>query len=76
MEAMAHGLCILACNSGGSLETIQHDYTGCLLAANSQIWGQKLKELIEDQEQLRQMQENAKERIKNLFSITVFADSL
>lgn len=73
---MAQGLVILACNSGGSLETIVHDYTGCLLVANSQIWGQKLKQLIEDPRQMQQMQQNARERIKNLFSIDVFAESL
>jgi alpha-1,3/alpha-1,6-mannosyltransferase len=48
IEAMAQGVCILACNSGGSLETIVHEYTGYLLAANSQLWAQTLKQVLDD----------------------------
>jgi glycosyltransferase involved in cell wall biosynthesis len=43
VEAMARGIILLASNSGGSLETIVHEYTGYLLPTSSDLWAQTLK---------------------------------
>lgn len=74
VEAMARGIILVASNSGGSLETIVHEYTGFLLPKSSDLWAQKLNQIIcEDHSQMSQ---NARERVKRLFSMSIFADSL
>ena len=71
---MARGIIIVANNSGSSLETIEHEYTGYLLPRSSTLWAQKLDEIM--QVDNSQMSQNATERVKRLFSLNVFADSL
>ena len=38
VEAMARGVILIANNSGSSLETIVHEYTGYLLPRSSSLW--------------------------------------
>jgi alpha-1,3/alpha-1,6-mannosyltransferase len=40
IEAMALGCIVMACNTGGQLETIQHEYNGYLLPPVASIWGE------------------------------------
>ena len=71
---MARGIILIANNSGSSLETIVHEYTGYLLPRSSNLWSQKIDKILSDDNS--QMSQNATERVKRLFSLNVFADSL
>ena len=71
---MARGIILIANNSGSSLETIVHEYTGYLLPRSSNLWSQKIDQILSDDNS--QMSQNATERVKRLFSLNVFADSL
>lgn len=42
VEAMYMGCIVVACNSGGPLESIENEETGYLLEPNSKVWGEKL----------------------------------
>lgn len=39
VEAMHMGAIVIACNSGGPLESVKHGDTGFLLSPNKQVWG-------------------------------------
>jgi len=40
VEAMFMGCIVIACNSGGPLESIAHDKTGFLLSPNVEDWAE------------------------------------
>jgi alpha-1,3/alpha-1,6-mannosyltransferase len=46
VEAMYMGCIVIACNSGGPLESVDHEKTGFLLSPNSTLWGEKLLLLL------------------------------
>jgi len=47
VEAMHMGCIVMACNSGGPLESVDHGKTGYLQEPKAELWGEKLFELFE-----------------------------
>ena len=74
VEAMHMGCIVLACNSGGPLESIAHGETGFLLEPRATAWSACLGELENvDKERMRRA---AKDRVKRMFTNEAFADKL
>lgn len=46
VEAMHMGCIVIACNSGGPLESIDHAKTGFLLSPNEEEWGRQINRII------------------------------
>ena len=46
VEAMHMGAIVIACNSGGPLESVKHGETGFLLHPSKEIWGEKIKDIL------------------------------
>jgi alpha-1,3/alpha-1,6-mannosyltransferase len=46
IEAMALGCIVIACNSGGQLESINHEYNGFLLPPLPSMWGEKIFRIL------------------------------
>ncbi len=82
IEAMSLGCLVLACNSGGQLESISHDYSGFLLPNNEQLGGEQLSKILLESEDPKQGvnvekgRQYARERVKIVFSMEVFGESL
>lgn len=78
VEAMYMGCIVMACNSGGPLESVDNGNTGYLQKPDEKLWGGQIHELLEQktQQQIQQLKENAKKRVHNMFIMDVFADSL
>jgi alpha-1,3/alpha-1,6-mannosyltransferase len=74
---MYMGCIALACNSGGPLESVENGQTGFLMAPNSEVWGNKITEILNGpREQMLKMQKNAKTRVIERFTFGVFARQL
>ena len=43
------GPIVIACNSGGPLESIEHDATGFLLKPESKLWADQIFQIINDE---------------------------
>lgn len=66
VEAMHMGCIVIACNSGGPLESVDHGETGYLITPNEELWGKKIYELLSSEDrdkQLEKMTRAAKERV-------------
>ena len=66
VEAMHMGCIVIACNSGGPLESVDHGVTGYLITPNELLWGKKIHELLSSSDrdqQLQKMKEAAKARV-------------
>ncbi len=48
VEAMHLGCVVVACNSGGPLESIEDQQTGYLLEPNPTLWAEKINRILED----------------------------
>lgn len=46
VEAMYMGCIVIACNSGGPLESVDDKKTGYLLSPNSDEWGQQISRIL------------------------------
>ena len=46
VEAMYFGCLVIACNSGGPLESVDHETTGYLLPPNPKVWSDHIGELM------------------------------
>lgn len=46
VEAMHMGCAVIACNSGGPLESVDDGNTGFLVSPNHELWGQKIIEIL------------------------------
>ena len=69
------GAIVIACNSGGPLESVKHGETGFLLHPNKEIWGEKIKDILCGSKQAQaDMTEKGKKRVRNMFTKEVFAD--
>lgn len=68
------GCIVLACNSGGPLESIAHGETGFLLEPRASSWSECLADL--DKVDKEKMKKAAKERVKRMFTNEAFADKL
>lgn len=75
VEAMHMGCVVIACNSGGPLESIDHEKTGYLLSPNVEDWGQKIVRVMSARdEDVEVTRENARKRVKAMFTFDVFAE--
>jgi alpha-1,3/alpha-1,6-mannosyltransferase len=43
---MLIGCIVIACNSGGPLESIDHEKTGFLLSPDEDLWGSQISKII------------------------------
>lgn len=48
VEAMHCGSIVIACNSGGPLESIENNRTGFLIEPNPSMWAQKISQILKD----------------------------
>jgi len=75
LEAMSHGLPVIAPDVGGIGEIIENGVTGFLLKEyNSENYADKILELYKNKELLDQMSQASIEKINNHFSIFVTAE--
>ena len=47
---MYFGCLVIACNSGGPLETVDHETTGYLLPPNATVWSEHIAGLLFQQD--------------------------
>jgi alpha-1,3/alpha-1,6-mannosyltransferase len=74
VEAMHMGCIVLACNSGGPLESVANEKSGFLLPPNSEEWGKKILLIMNSPGELAEtMKQNAKKRVASMFTFKVFA---
>ena len=82
VEAMHMGCLVMACDSGGPLESVANGETGYLQPPNPEIWGEKIFELLEkgdggaSEAKLESMRKAARKRVQDMFVMDVFADNL
>ena len=77
VEAMHMGCVVIACNSGGPLESVDHEKTGFLLSPDTEEWGKKLLKILNAPEsEFKALRENAQKRVKNMFTFEAFAKAL
>lgn len=75
LEAGAAGRAVIACNSGGPLESIVHCKTGLLLKPDAALWGTGLSTLLRD-EQAAMFGRAARKHVQSKFSRTAFGEKL
>ena len=74
VEAMYMGCIVVACNSGGPLESVDDGNTGFLRPPKEEKWGEIIKELLsKDDAALTNIRKAAKERVIKMFTMEVFA---
>jgi alpha-1,3/alpha-1,6-mannosyltransferase len=77
VEAMYCGLCVVAVNSGGPLESIVNGKTGLLTDPEPQAFADALQHFLDLSTQQRQeFGKRGRQRVKDLFSMDAFADHL
>ena len=81
VEAMHMGCIVLACNSGGPLESVADGETGYLQPPVAFQWGEKIHSLLDStspasMEKQKRMKVAAKQRVLDMFTMDVFADRL
>jgi alpha-1,3/alpha-1,6-mannosyltransferase len=77
VEAMHMGCAVIACNSGGPLESVEDGKTGYLVPPDGEQWGRKVVAILgANQEVQEEMRINAQRRVKKMFTKQVFADQL
>ena len=75
IEAMSHGLPVIAMNSGGPKETILNGITGYLCDPTSKSITEAIEKLLEIDDR-DEMGEAGRIRVKEMFSLSVFGDQL
>ncbi|XP_055925224.1 alpha-1,3/1,6-mannosyltransferase ALG2-like [Argiope bruennichi] len=73
LEAMLLGRPVLACSSGGPLETVLHEQTGFLCDATPEFFASKMALLTRDRSLARELGAAASEHVKRNFSFQSFA---
>ncbi|KAI0559885.1 Glycosyltransferase [Gracilaria domingensis] len=76
LEAMSEAVPIVAVNSGGPLETVEHLQTGFLCDDSAQQFGDAVMQLFSDHQQSVQMGEQGRERVNKYFSMDVLGREL
>lgn len=76
LEAMYNNCVVIACNSGGPLETVEEGTTGYLLEPRAETWGDKIGELLADEGRMARMGEAGKKHVIDKFTNEAFADQL
>lgn len=75
LEAMAAGKPVIACNSGGPKETVEHDVTGFLSEPIGENYAEFMIKLM-DKDVCREMGQKGKDRLEKLFSYNAFGDKI
>ena len=73
VEAMYMECTVIACNSGGPLESILHGKTGYLLPSDPKLWTDQINEVLTSGVHTGKA---GKQRVIDLFSQDAFADKL
>ncbi|HEY8172404.1 MAG TPA: glycosyltransferase family 4 protein, partial [Dehalococcoidia bacterium] len=68
LEAMSHGLAVLAVGEGGVRETVDDGVTGILTPRSPQYFAQRLYELLDSREYARQLGMRGRQRVQNDWS--------
>ncbi|KAK9116028.1 hypothetical protein Sjap_014975 [Stephania japonica] len=76
LEAMAAHKPVLACNSGGPVETIKDDITGFLCEPNAQEFSSAMAKLVKNPKMAERMGEDARRHVSEAFSTKVFGQQL
>ncbi|RMZ84724.1 hypothetical protein DV737_g1052, partial [Chaetothyriales sp. CBS 132003] len=74
VEAMQHGLPVLAANTGGPLETIVEGETGWRRSVdNVEEWTQVINEVLQDKPAIKSVRQAGPKRVKKNFTRTIMA---
>eukprot|EP00771_Trimastix_marina_P001996 gnl/Trimastix_PCT/3106.p1 GENE.gnl/Trimastix_PCT/3106~~gnl/Trimastix_PCT/3106.p1 ORF type:complete len:431 (+),score=101.49 gnl/Trimastix_PCT/3106:183-1295(+) len=77
VEAMYSGVPVIACASGGPLESVEDGVTGYLCAPDPGAFADAAHRLLSlDEEARRAMTEAGKQRVLDLFSLATFTDDI
>ncbi|CAL9091266.1 unnamed protein product [Musa textilis] len=76
LEAMAASKPVIACNSGGPLETIKHDVTGFLCEPTPFEFARAMSKLLTDPEMAVRMGKEARDHVTQQFSTKTFGEQL
>lgn len=76
LEAMAAYKPVVACNSGGPVETIKNEVTGFLCNPTPQDFSLAMAKLIQEPQMAKKMGENARQHVMESFSTKIFGQHL
>ncbi|MQL94674.1 hypothetical protein Taro_027340 [Colocasia esculenta] len=76
LEAMAARKPVIACDSGGPMESIKHGITGFLCDPTPLEFSQAMHKLASDPEMAASMGEEARDHVSRTFSTNVFGEQL
>lgn len=76
LEAMAAYKPVIACNSGGPVETIKNGVTGFLCAPTPLEFSNAMAQLIDDPRRAERMGLEAREHVGRTFSTKIFGQQL
>ena len=67
---------VIACNSGGPLETVVEGTTGFLLEPQPEIWAHKISEVLSEPHLVEKLGNAGREHVISKFTNDAFADQL
>jgi alpha-1,3/alpha-1,6-mannosyltransferase len=76
LEAMYNRCPVIACNSGGPLETVVEGVTGYLLPPDPNAWAAKIAEVLAQPTLIHQLGEAGRKHVSDKFTNDAFADQL
>lgn len=76
LEAMAAQKPVIACNSGGPVETIRHEVTGFLCDPTPLEFSKSMARLLADTEMAAKMGKEARRHVTEKFSTKTFGEQL
>ena len=76
IEAMYMGCPVIACGSGGPLETVRNEETGYLCDSNPLAFSTAMKKLIEKPDLKNQLGDAGHQHVLDNFSFDKFAENL
>lgn len=76
LEAMAAQKPVIACNSGGPVETIKNGETGFLCDPTPKDFALAMAKLIQDPEMAKRLGEQARQHVNESFSTRIFGQRL
>ncbi|PHU16250.1 Alpha-1,3/1,6-mannosyltransferase ALG2 [Capsicum chinense] len=76
LEAMAAYKPVIACNSGGPVETVKHGVTGFLCDPNPKEFASAMSNFIQDPHMSEKMGQDARQHVAESFSTKIFGQHL
>ncbi|XP_015077488.1 alpha-1,3/1,6-mannosyltransferase ALG2 [Solanum pennellii] len=76
LEAMAAYKPVIACNSGGPVETVKHGVTGFLCDPSPREFASAMSNFIQDPHMSEKMGQNARQHVAESFSTKIFGQHL